>query len=326
MGGGSPLNSKSGGLNVACYSPLQAWRGRTVNKETGKRPLAFRKMEGFADMEVKIPCGKCLGCKMDYSRTWALRCVHEAKGYKDNCFITLTYNEEHLPTDKSLSKREITLFMKRLRKVAGNGIKFFACGEYGSKMLRPHYHLCIFGYDFPDKILWNKRDRVHLYRSAILEKLWKKGFSTVGEVTFESAAYVTRYITKKQMASNDSSIYEIYSHVNGGVILEPEFTQMSRGGGKGKHGIGYAWYQRFKDDLRKGYILEGGHKVSIPRYYQNLMEKHDGALYRETKAKAKAVCKKNEENGEGDIRRLDAKIEVQKAKLNLLKREYENDD
>ena len=151
-----------------------------------------------------VPCGQCIGCRLERSRQWAIRCVHEASLHTDNCFITLTYSPDCLPSDGSLNHDDFQKFFKRLRKhIAPKKIRYYMCGEYGedlqqpSKLGRPHFHACLFGLDFDDKQLYIVRDDVKLYTSATLEKIWGKGFVTIGDVTFESAAYVARYIAKK---------------------------------------------------------------------------------------------------------------------------------
>jgi hypothetical protein len=146
---------------VTCYKPLLGYRAAERN-EQGKRPLVFNPSQGLVDMPIKVACGQCIGCRLERSRQWAIRCVHEASLHEHNSFITLTYNDENLPADGSLDVRHWQLFMKRLRKRHGSGIRYFHCGEYGSKHRRPHYHACLFGLDFPDKKLWMMRNGIPL--------------------------------------------------------------------------------------------------------------------------------------------------------------------
>lgn len=127
---------------------------------------------------IQLPCGQCIGCRLAHSRDWATRCVHEAHMHDHNCFITLTYSPENLPEGGTLVRKHFTDFMKRLRKalsVDDISIRFFGCGEYGSKLERPHYHAIIFGYDFPDKTL-HKAGRFNLFRSSLLERCWTLAF------------------------------------------------------------------------------------------------------------------------------------------------------
>ena len=152
---------------MVCYHPITAWRSLEGRGANGKWPLVFNKRDGYCDLEVQVPCGQCVGCRLERSRQWAIRCVHEASLHSRNCFITLTYDDAHLP-GISLVPRDYVLFMKRLRKMFGAGIRFFHCGEYGSINFRPHHHAIIFNFDFEDKVLWSVRSGVRLYRSAAL--------------------------------------------------------------------------------------------------------------------------------------------------------------
>ena len=158
-----------------------------------------------------------------------MRCHHEASLYQDNCFITLTYSDEHLPSDKSLHVDHFQKFMKRLRKRFGEGVRYYHCGEYGEKYMRPHYHACLFNFDFPDKKIWKENNGNRLYISESLSELWPFGFVTIGDVTFESAAYVARYIMKKVNGDLAESHYERVDWDTGEVYhLKPEYTTMSR--------------------------------------------------------------------------------------------------
>lgn len=223
---------------------------------------------------IEIPCGKCLACQLDYARDWASRCILEAQMHDSSCFITLTYDDEHvkLATNDdgdltmTLIKKDMQTFLKDLRAYLDYHtrksvkIRFFGCGEYGSKSKRPHYHLIVFGW-MPDDLVFYKFSHDHrpMYNSVTLDKIWKKGFSVVGDVTFESAGYVARYVTKK-MKNDNSSVYEQYN-------IEPEFVLMSR-----MRGIGYPWYEScFKPEMfADPYIHiasdKGGRKILIPRY------------------------------------------------------------
>lgn len=129
---------------------------------------------------------------------WAVRIVHEAQMWPQNSFITLTYRPEDLPQGGSLNVEHYQLFMKKLRaRNTGHKIRFFHCGEYGEKLSRPHYHAILFNYDFPDKKVFSEKNGNTIYTSELLEDIWGKGFCTIGDVTFQSAAYVARYVMKK---------------------------------------------------------------------------------------------------------------------------------
>lgn len=250
---------------MTCYHPITAWRSQEGRGVNGRWPLVFNKRDGYEDLEVKVPCGQCVGCRLDRSRQWAIRCIHEASLHSQNCFITLTYDDSHLTTS-SLVPRDFVLFMKRLRKMYGNGIRFFHCGEYGSLNQRPHHHAILFNFDFPDRELWSVKRGFRLDRSASLEDLWPYGFSTIGSVTFESAAYVARYIMKK--VTGDLAV----EHYQGRV---PEYVTMSR-----RPGIAYDWIRKFRDDVYPNdyVVIRGGIKSRPPRYYDSVYDNFTSAI------------------------------------------------
>ena len=114
---------------MACYSPLSAWYGKKVNPDTGKRPVVFHPSEAYVDMPLELPCGKCTGCKADQSLAWSIRAYHESTCHDYNCFVTLTYDDDHLPRDNRIDKRELQLFFKRLHIVTGKQIGRASCRE-----------------------------------------------------------------------------------------------------------------------------------------------------------------------------------------------------
>jgi hypothetical protein len=262
-------------------------------------------------MPVDVPCGRCIGCRLERSRQWAVRCVHEASLHEDNCFITLTYDDAHLPPGGSLVKRDFVLFMKRFRKMYGSGIRFFHCGEYGTLLDRPHHHACIFGFDFPDKVFWSSRANVPLFRSLSLETLWPFGFSTVGAVTFESAAYVARYVLKK-ITGDDAA-----DHYGG---LEPEYVTMSR-----RPGIARGWFDKYKDDVYPAdrVVVREKFICKPPRYYDNIYDTLDPDSFLAVKARRKCRARDSPDNAPD---RLAVREEVKKLKAKQLKRGYEGNE
>ncbi|AXL14709.1 replication initiator protein [Microviridae sp.] len=299
---------------MVCYSPLQAYRGRDVNPATGKRQIVFNRSEGFADLPVELACGQCVGCRLERSRQWAVRCVHEASLHEENCFITLTYRE--MPSNGSLNLRHWQLFMKKLRKRFGSGIRFFHCGEYGSKNFRPHYHALLFNFDFPDKKLWQiTKQKDRLYRSPALEQLWPYGYSSVGDVTFQSAAYVARYVMKKR---NGDDAEKHYTFVDAdGVIHDrkPEYVTMSRR----PHGIGAKWLEQFKGDVYPSdFLIINGKKVRPPRYYDTRLELEDPIAFAAVKRKRLISGKDHASNNTPERRKVRERI--QNTKLDMLKR------
>lgn len=307
---------------MPCYSPITGYRSKYVN-ESGKRSIVFSAKDGLMDRPVTVPCGRCKGCRLEYSRQWAVRCVHEAQLHENNSFITLTYSNENLPEDMSIRKREVQTFIKRLRKKIGIKIRYFACGEYGEMNNRPHYHAIIFGYDFPDKKLWSKKNGNLLYRSELLEKVWTKGHSIIGEVTFESAAYVARYVMKKRKGDDAEEYYKLLDKETGEIHqIEPEFCLMSRGR-KPDGGIGKRWLDKFKTDTDKDFITLNGKKMKLPRYYDNVIEAENEIEMMERKKKRRIEANRRKEDN--TYERLKVKEKVKEAQLNNLKRGYENE-
>lgn len=213
-----------------------------------------------------------MGCRLERSRQWATRCLHESALHKSNAFITLTYDASNLPPGASLVYSDFQKFMKRLRKhFTGQLVRFYMCGEYGSQFSRPHFHACIFGVDFLDKSFWQTTPSgAKLYRSPSLERLWPFGFSSVGEVTFESAAYVARYIMKKITGDLADEHYSYTDPSTGEVISRtPEFTHMSL-----KPGVGSGWFTKYVGDVfPHDYVIARGAKSRPPRYYDKIYQK-----------------------------------------------------
>lgn len=304
---------------MPCYSPLQAWRSREINP-SGRRGLVFSPKGAQApDDPLEIACGQCIGCRLERSRQWAVRCVHEASLYEDNCFITLTFNEESLKArenPKSLDVSDFQKFMKRLRKRYGKNIRFFHCGEYGDKYGRPHYHACIFNHDFDDRRLYSVRDNVRLYTSESLAELWPFGFSSVGDVTFDSAAYVARYIMKKITGEHAWHHYSEIDYETGEIInpRKPEYTTMSR-----RPGIGKGWYDLYKNDLYPhDRVVCNGAKMNVPKFYDKQLEKENP--YQLEDLKAERVEKAKVHQDDNTPERLRVKEKIKQSKLNMLPR------
>ncbi len=303
---------------MPCYHPMKGYRARHVT-EKGKRPIVFDVKQGFVDMPVMLPCGRCIGCKLEHSRQWAMRQVHESQLHEENCFITLTFNDEHLPENRSVSKRDIQLFFKRLRKENyAKTIRYFACGEYGDDDARPHYHSCLFGHAFRDSELLSHNDGKPMFRSASLEKLWQDkqgnqiGFATVSPFSMETASYVARYVTKKD---SREEAYKYIDKKTGEIIqLEKEFALMSR-----RPGIGKPWYDKFSGDIYpKDFTTIKGVKMRPPKYYDNLKEKDDPQQMARLKGKRKEVQNSNLE--EQWHERQKAKEAVKIAQTKTIKR------
>lgn len=270
----------------------------------------------------EIPCGQCINCRLDYSRQWANRCALEMKYHKVTQFVTLTYNDENLPSKRlhdfvdpitgevsditvhSLQKKDFQDFMKELRYYyPDNKIRYFAAGEYGSESARPHYHAIIFGLDLNDltfyKTVRQGGQIYNYYNSETIQKAWKnKGFCVITQATWETVAYTARYCTKK-LNGEMKDFYDVFQ-------IEPEFVLMSR-----KPGIGAQYFDdNYKDIFNHNEIvisnLKGSRTVAPPRYFKKALEKLEPEWYNDIKLYNKA---------QADIVN---KIKMQKTSLSYL--------
>jgi len=302
---------------VPCDYPLKGYRS-TQKGESGKPLITFNPLKAMNSTNpLTIPCGRCTGCRLERSRQWGLRCTHEAQLYDENSFITLTYSDEHLPKDYSVHVREWQLFMKRLRKSLDNKkIRSFASGEYTEETLRPHYHAILFNHDFSDKIFFKKTPQKNiLYTSPTLSQLWPFGFSTIGAVTFESAAYVARYVMKKYTNNDPDKVVQHYTRIHPltreAVIVQPEFVTQSR-----RPGLGAPWLERFKSDVYPSdYVVHDGAKMNPPRFYDKILTEEE---LTELKRRRKAKGVPNKWNGTTE--RLKVRATVRDARIKSLQR------
>lgn len=219
---------------MSCYRPLL---GKFQGYEDGKAQYKILPCSGIpADYpDINVPCGHCVGCRLDRSRQWADRMMLELDHSKTAIFVTLTYDSLNVPVacalyDGSvlftLDKRDVQLFMKRLRRsFDGREIRYYLAGEYGSQTHRPHYHAILFGLslsDFPDiKPVSKNSFGQYLYSSQKMYEIWKLGNVALAEVSWQTCAYVARYCVKKLGDDVSRETYESF-----GVL--PEFSLMSR--------------------------------------------------------------------------------------------------
>lgn len=247
---------------MGCIHPLLAV-DLGINSDTGKHVIkilpkrvdsSFSSLKSkYGDNLLELPCGKCIDCKASKAQEWSVRCYLESLSYEDNCFVTLTYDDDHLPD--SLQKKDFQKFVKSLRN-AGIKFRYFGCGEYGSNTKRPHYHLILFGY-CPKKLdfICTTEKGYDIFSSKFLSSLWDKGFVSVGFVEPASICYVARYNTKKLNSSSN------------------EFILMSK-----RPGLGFEWIYSHLDDLCCNlgllYLGEFGVKGSS-RYIMNLIRDYE---------------------------------------------------
>lgn len=227
---------------------------------------------------VVAPCGFCFLCRQKYRGMWAVRCMHEAAMHDENVFGTLTYRDEYLPRNGSLRKKHFQDFMKRLRvSIEPKKVRYYHAGEYGEVNFRPHYHFLLFGHSFDHHEPVPSPGGNPLYRSLELEALWPFGMCPVGEVSYESAAYVAGYVMKKV---DQVGRKKKYSLGEDGELheIEPEYSTMSRGG-EGR-GIGFSWWAKYGEEVeRLESVRVMDREVAPPRYYDALLRERSDAAY-----------------------------------------------
>ncbi|UDN67836.1 replication initiator protein [robinz microvirus RP_143] len=244
---------------MSCFAPITAWYSKQKGK-TGRRQIVFSLSAACYPSPLRLPCGKCIGCRQDKARLWAMRVIHESKMHANNCFLTLTYDDKKLPKNGSLVKRDLQLFLKRLRKsLEPRKVRFYACAEYGSKTSRPHYHVLIFGWS-PD--IRTRVSRPHnqsgnvLYNSVQVSSCWPLGHSLCGDLSHASALYVANYATKKFVGTPD----EIKTYYGD---RQPEFALMSR-----RPGLGSTYVKKYASELvTHDTVIYNSKEMRFPRYY-----------------------------------------------------------
>lgn len=271
---------------MPCFHPIKAWQYFKPSP-SGKKDIVFHinPAERFCYKEIELPCGQCIGCRLDYSKQWAARIMCEAQSYDQNWFVTLTYDDLYLPhksivhldtgeliEGNPLVPEHLTKFMKDLRRYFEyhynhTGIRFYAAGEYGDLSGRPHYHLCVFNLPLDgllEPFFFNKMHQ-QIYKCPVIAQIWQRGLVSVGELTFQSAAYVARYVLKKRKGKDSAWYYE-------SKALVPEFTRMSR-----RPGIGRDYYEAHKEEIYKTDTLtlpkgRGSITLKPPKYYDGLYD------------------------------------------------------
>ena len=267
---------------MPCYKPLQRFvgvSGKAGFVKKGERiPLDLSQVEEI----TTVPCRQCIGCRTRKKLDWSLRMCHELQARQGRgAFLTLTYDEDHVPSDMGLVKKDLQDFNKRLRKkLSPLTYKYFACGEYGDKYLRPHYHMAIFGYDFPDKQKTRRVKGNDYFRSELLDKAWGKGMCVIGNLTRESAAYVAKYCQKK--VTGDAAKDHYYRHdseTGEAWNVSPEFQLSSR-----NPAIGRLWFENYLHDVfPSDEVVFAGKKYPVPQYYTDLLQKLNPELHDQVK-------------------------------------------
>lgn len=291
---------------MPCFHPIVCW------KPSEGGAILFSEKKNCR--EIKIPCGQCIGCRVDRGQAWAIRIMHERKMHPASCFLTLTYSDEHCPT--SLNYVDFQKFIRALRKKLDAPIRFYMCGEYGGLTGRPHYHAAIFNTDFGfDRVRVNSvHGRNPLYKSKVLESAWPFGFHAIGDLTMQSARYVASYCVKKVVGERAAEHYKAVDIRTGEIIDRmPEFSRMSL-----KPGIGWSYFQKYGQDIMNwDSVVIDGKEQYVPAYYHTLMRslnpaRYDEILYERYLSANPAECTRE---------RLAVREVVAKAKYNFYHKE-----
>lgn len=302
---------------MGCNSPLRGYQAAD-----GGFTFDYKKSDGGEHMEV--PCRQCIGCRIGRVQEWAIRNTHEVQMHENSCFLTLTYAPEHLPENGTLVKNHLQKFIRAVRKKTGLKLRYYACGEYGEKFQRPHYHVLLYGYDFPDKVRANRIAGNIYYVSEECDRIWGRGGCRIGHATFQSAAYTARYVTKKMYGDKAKNHYERINEETGEVVqLLPEFTTMSL-----KPGIGAPWFDKYHEDIfPSDEVVIEGRKFRVPEYYLTLLGRQDYSLADHVVDARRNWVRENKDPfgyGENTFERMVQKEACAIAKLeNKLHRSYE---
>lgn len=293
---------------MPCFSPISAYRLRCGS-------ISFSEVGDIAET-LQLPCGRCIGCRLKRAQEWAIRCTHEAQLHDRNCFITLTYDEKHLPANGSLDHRHVQLFFKKLRR-KGYKFRYLMCGEYGEQLSRPHYHACLFGVDFFEEwkpILKGSSGEMQ-YESKTLSETWGMGFATVSRFTQKTAGYVARYSLKKVIGKDGKFHYSDVVIETGEVhFLKPPYLRASI-----KPAIGRSWFEKFSTDvITLDQVVLNGKKMNSPRYYDKLVKRRDALLADDIKQNRALASYETRADNTAD--RLAVKEVVKKAQIQSLKR------
>lgn len=315
---------------MTCRAPLEAARkkgskGKPIIYKRGRRPKNMAESYEMLD----LPCKQCIGCRLEKTRVMAARMMHEAAYWEEmwgrySIFLTLTYNDQHLPMYGTLVKEHAQNFLKRLRRyIKPEKLRYYAVGEYGSTcpdheiekcsicgpLQRPHYHMILFGWAPAEREYLGDREGYPIYRADIIEKAWRKtvkpghkkteiGSHEFGPCTYEACQYVARYLIDKQIGNNQDTAdhYAKYLwQIDTWVDLPPEFAIISKGGNTGKKGIGYQWYEQYRTDIypQDECPIPGRTNVGKPpRYYDEHEEKRDPKTMEKIKdARREAMAK-----------------------------------
>jgi len=307
---------------MTCFFPVPALWSKEVDPETGKRGITFRRSEGFVDRPLKVPCNNCIGCNERKILDMSIRCVHEKRVHdaSSNWMVTLTYDDEHLPKDGGLIKKDVREFLERMweefpRDDAGNLFRYYLIGEYGSRKGRAHYHILFFGLRIGDvRHAYDRQGRFPVYESGTLEDLWPSGRIQIDELNETTAKYVCGYLTQKLCKQSEKIVevdppagrsrkvrkLEVADATTGEIrLISEEFVLRST-----TPAIGRNWFDKYAiSDVYKDGRVKDNDKVMMgnrerrttvapPRYYDYLLEKVEPGLHASIKSARRLAAAK----------------------------------
>lgn len=299
---------------MACYSPIVAYK---PPPELGGA-ISFVERANYRS--ITLPCGGCIGCRIDKQNAWGFRCMAEASMHEHNHFITLTYDDEHYPDNESLDHKHWQLFAARLRQRLGP-FRFFMCGEYGDNTQRAHYHALLFGLNLPDlRPVYSVRSNYDIFSSNILADTWGKGFVSVGRVTPSSAKYCAAYALKRVSHELEEERYSWVTRFGEHVIRRQPYGRMSL-----KPGIGHDWLVKYRTDIvNLGGVYENQYRKPVPKYFTKILEKLDPIGHETAMALIQERGIKHHKPEEQTPERLAVREACQKAKVRFKKERSQN--
>lgn len=243
------------------------------------REIRYRRRNGETDQQIKsspphrymeVPCGYCVACLSNRRSAWTIRLWDEFQRSTNSIFVTLTYDDAHLPSDGMLEREDPKKFFKRFRKNLNlKGLRYLLCGEYGGKFKRPHYHVLMFG--LPDNRDW----------WSFIQKNWPLGYVSVFDVNASRIGYMTKYLLKPEENAELRKIKK-----------QPYITA--------SHGLGLGLVDRINYDMvdRSDYTIhEYGQSGVLPRYVREKMDRPTKYAYLRWKA-SRAQSRKGENREE----------------------------
>lgn len=295
---------------MPCYKPCDAWHSATGG-------ITFRRSSSTG-IPIQIPCGQCIGCRLDKQRDWAVRIDHEARQHPHSVFLTLTYTDENLPAHGSLSLSHCQLFLKRLRKhYAPHRYRYILNGEYGPQTLRPHYHVILFNHFSADRKLWAPSDKQGYgasYTAPTLEQIWGLGRVIEQDYCPGNGRYIASHCVKRLSAERAAPLLERVNPYTGEInSVLPEFWTMSR-----RPGIGAGYFSRHGAALwTHDNVIYDGRPVTVPKYYDRLRDHHDAKRMENVRYSRILKAREPQRRANNTPERLAVRETVTKARMGL---------